>query len=217
MPVAVCGDHSRVDSVNGLTVATVVLAAATFGLVLVATAQLWLSRVTLARTIRPLLVDPTDRPSTTENETLLFGPPNRPSVTVSRGALFFQQSEGAFHLSVAFENAGGGVAAIVGADVEPPIERASIHVAPRFVAPDSLVRVNISVLVNGLAADRFTGPWWAMDPLTVVIRYTDADGRQPMTSRACLSQAATKGPWVSKVALFAGRRERPLGVGRGDY
>jgi hypothetical protein len=56
-----------------------------------------------------------------------------------------------------------------------------------------------------------------MDPLAVVIRYTDADGRQPMTTRARLSQAATKDPWVSQVALFAGRRERPLGVGSGDY
>jgi hypothetical protein len=202
--------------VNGLTWATFVLALATAGLVLVAYRQMRLARAGTELSVRPLLVDPSPLVEPVPQETILFGAPGRISPAVGVGALFSQSSDGAFHLSVPFENAGGGVAAIQGASIEPEVD-ADIKVSRRFVRPGATVRVNISVLTQLPGAARFRDQWWAMEPLAVSVSYTDASGRQPMVSKAVFTQAATQGPWISRIEVYHGRRRRMLTTGTGSY
>jgi len=77
------------------------------------------------------------------------------------------------------------------------------------------VRVNVSILVEGSdATKRFATQWWAMDGFTVAIEYTDADGRQPMVSRAEIRQAATQGPWIERIAVFKQGKPKRAVIGR---
>jgi|SRR5665213_3154513 len=200
----------------GVTVATIILAVATFGVVLVTYGQLRLARAAAQIATRPLLVDPTPQIAPVPQETILFGAPGRISPTVGLGELFYAQGPGTFHLSVAFENAGAGVAAIVGADTEPHFD-CDTYVSRRFVPPGSTVRVNIAILTTIAGNEQFDDHWWAMDPLALVIKYTDANGGQPMTSKALFTQAATRAPYVSKVEVYRGRKQELLTTGIGSY
>jgi hypothetical protein len=204
--------------------ATLVVALGTVALAYVTNRQVRLSRTSLDLSIRPLLADPSPPTATSEAEDLLFGAPGRISAQVKRGALFYTDpsepgrdaAPGEFHLSVAFENIGAGAAAIVDAAVEPSV-RGEIYVSRRFVPVGEIVRVNVSVLADLSGMERFRDMWWAMEGLSVLIRYTDSNGGQPLTSRAIFRQAATRTPYVEEVAIFAGKDQKLIARGRGSY
>ena len=195
-------------------VTTLVVAVGTVTLALVTYTQVRLSRRSLDLSIRPLLADATPHADATEN--LLFGAPGRISVTVPRGALFYRgDGESTFHISVAFENIGAGVAAIEGGEMDPSI--GDVYVSRKFVPVGEVVRVNVAILTSVPGAERFNDFWWAMDRVTVSIRYTDANGKQPLVSRAVIGQAAVKGPWVEEIAVYRDGDGQPLAVGRSSY
>lgn len=196
-------------SADLLALVTLVLALATVGLARVSYRQLRLS-------IRPFLADPLPAEEGAE-ETLLFGAPGRISPRVPRGALFYtHERPGAFHFSVAFENVGAGVAAVTGADVDPDVS-AGVHISRKFVPVGALVRVNVSVLTELPEAEQFRDQFWAMGGVTVSVHYTDANGKQPLMTRAVITQAATQGPWVHEIAVFREGRAKPIAVGQGSY
>ena len=134
---------------------------------------------------------------------------------VARGAFFYQQA-GAFYLSVPFENIGAGVAAVVEAEMDPAAP-GSIYLSRKFVPVGEIVRVNISVMPEISRGERFRDFFWAMDPVSVAIRYTDANGRQEMMSRATIKQFATQGPFISEIAIFRAGQSEPIAIGRGSY
>lgn len=202
----------EVTSADLLAITTLVLAVATIGVATVSYRQLRLS-------IRPFLVDP--RPAGHgEEEQLLFGAPGRISPRVVRGALYYSSEQpGAFHFSVAFENVGRGVAAILGAEVDPSVPGA-VYTSRSFVPVGEIVRVNVSILTEPAEAERFRDQWWARGRPAVSVRYTDSNGTQPLVTRVALKQVATQGPWVDEVAIFADRwwrRWKPVAVGRASY
>lgn len=197
--------------------ATLVVALGTIGLAAVTYRQVGLSRSSLALSIRPFLADPRPAPRESDPEDLLFGAPGRISVQVAHGALFYQgEGSGAFHLSVAFENIGAGVAAVVGAGTEPAVP-GDIYVSRKFVPVGAMVRVNLSILTEVSGGERFRDQWWAMEGFSVVIRYTDAGGKQPLITRASIGQAATQAPWVKEIAVFREGESTPIAIGRGSY
>jgi hypothetical protein len=169
--------------VSGVTLATVVLAIVTAGLVVVTYFQVRLARSARDQAIRPLLADPMPRRAEDEPEMLLFGAPGRASVSVPQGHFYFSEAgTGSFQLSVAFENIGAGVAAILSAHTEPRFH-GDVNVSRKFAPVGALVRVNVSVLGGTAGSERFADQWWAMDGISVIIDYTDASGKQPQSTR----------------------------------
>jgi len=190
-----------------LVAVTAILGLATFWLAR-------LSRHSLEAAARPLLVDP-GRRDQTEDEDILFGAPGRISATVRRGELFCQRHEtGNFHMSVAFHNIGPGAAAVVRATTEPAFP-GDVYISRRFVPSGELVRVNVSVLVGSPETERFSDEWWVIEGITVIIEYTDADGRQQMRSAAQIRQFATQGPFIQTLSLSRRRGGRWLQVSQG--
>lgn len=198
-------------------VATLVVALGTVVLALVTSRQVKLSRSALDLSIRPFLGDPAPSSGSEEMEDLLFGAPGRISVQVPRGAFFYRgEGSGVFNLSVAFQNLGTGLAAVAGAEVDTGIA-ADVYVSRRFVPAGSIVRVNVSVGTSFPGNERFDDQWWAMEGLAVTIRYSDANGRQRLISRATIEQAATRLPYVAQIDVFREGEARPLVTGRGSY
>jgi hypothetical protein len=194
---------------------TLLVALGTFALAYVTWRQGRLSASSLDLSIRPFLADPS--PSKSGEEELQFGAPGRIMVRAPRGSLFYQGAgDGAFFLSVAFENTGAGLAAIQGAELDVPVT-GDVFTSRRFVPAGELVRVNVSILTEIEGAERFRDQWWAMEGLAVSIHYTDANGRQPMVSRATIRQAATRGPWVEEISVSRVGSHQPITVGRGSY
>ena len=186
---------------NGVTLATVVLAIVTAGLVVVTSLQVWLARSARDQVVRPLLADPMARPKGEDPETIQFGAPGRATVSVPPGCLYFSEpGQGAFQFSVAFENIGTGVAIIHAAHTEPAFH-GDVYVSRKFAPVGSLIRVNVSVLGGMVGSDRFADNWWAMDGISVIIDYTDASGRQRQSSRAEIRQYATQGPFVQHITV----------------
>jgi len=200
------------------TVATLILAALTLGLVGVTFLQVRLSRRSLDLSIRPLLVNPGPDRADEGTDRILFGAPGRISVDVPRGA-FFHQGGGAgnFYLSTAFENIGAGAAAIIKARTEPNLP-GQVYASRTFVPVGSMVRVNVSVLIGQPGTERFKDQWWAIDGLTIAVDYSDADGGQVLTSRAIIRQYATMGPHIEELTVSSGgNRGKVIAVGRGSY
>jgi hypothetical protein len=199
---------------------TVIVAAVTLALVIVTYRQVTLTRLALDLNVRPFLADPPPlSPDETTTEEILFGAPGRQGFTVRRGAFFFKHLDdlGSLYVSVAFQNIGAGLAAIVGGYVEPGV-LADVKVSRRFVGPGEIVRVNIAILGGLDATKRFANPWWAMEGFTVGITYQDALGRQTLTSRAVIKQYATQGPFVEAITVSQKRGLQELEVtGRGQY
>ena len=193
---------------SGVTLATVVLAIVTAGLVVVTSLQVWLARSARDQAVRPLLADPTPRPRGDALEIIQFGAPGRATVSVPPGSLYFSEpGQGAFQFSVAFENIGAGVATIHAAHTEPRFH-GDVYVSRKFAPVGSLVRVNVSVLSGMEGSDRFADQWWAMDGISVTIDYTDASGRQHQSSRAEIRQYATQGPFVQHISVTTRHRIR---------
>jgi hypothetical protein len=185
--------------------------------------QVRLNRTSLKLSIRPFLADPSPEFRGRQDD-LLFGAPGRASFRVPRGK-FFYKSGGPFYLSVAFENIGAGVAAILSAEVDPPVA-GDIYVSRRFVPVRGQVRVNVAVMTDLPEGERFKDQFWAMEGVSVVVRYTDANGEQPMRSKAVIMQHATRAPYINEIAVFRDREwwqrwqwwnPRPVALGRGSY
>ncbi len=196
--------------------ATLVVAFGTLVLAGVTYRQVRLSRSSLELSIRPLLADP--RPPTADSppELLNFGAPGRITVEVGHGEFFYRlEPSGVFHLSVAFENIGSGVAAIVGAETKPATP-GEIRVSRHFVPVDATARVIISIQTSEAEGKRFLSQMWALEGFAVLIHYTDASGRQPMTSRASIGQAATRAPWIKEIAIFRQGEPTPIAIGDGS-
>jgi hypothetical protein len=200
-----------------VTVATLMLAALTAGLVVVTYLQGRLARRELELSIRPLLVNPGHELADEGLDRILFGAPGRISVEVPRGELFYRGSGSKnFYLSVAFENIGAGAAAIIDARTEPSFP-GQVYVSRTFVPVGSLVRVNVSVLVGEPGTERFENEWWAMDGPVVIVRYSDTNGGQVMVSRATIKQYATMGPHIEELTVCSGNGQRVIAHGRGSY
>jgi hypothetical protein len=186
---------------SGVSGATLALAIVTAGLVVVAFLQVRLARLGLDQSIRPLLADPIPRPSTAEPEILLFGAPGRASVSVPQGRLYFSESGAAsFELSVPFENIGAGVATILAARTAPRFT-GDVYISRKFAPVGATVRVDLSVLSGMPGSDRFKNEWWAMDGISVIIEYSDANEKQHRTSRAEIRQYATQRPFVQHISV----------------
>jgi hypothetical protein len=206
--------------VSWAELSTLVVACGTAALALVTFWQVGLSRSSLELSTRPFLADPSPDTSALGHDDLLFGAPGRISVKVQRGELFYRADEsGAFYLSISLENIGAGVAAIVGAEIDPSVV-GDIYVSRRFVPVGGHLRINVAVLTEIEGAERFKEFWWAMGGVSVIVRYTDAKGEQPMRTQARIIQAATRSPFVDEIAVFRDRKWRkpkPVAVGRGSY
>lgn len=197
--------------------ATLVVALGTVALAAATYRQVHLSRSSLDLSVRPFLADPLPPTREGDQEELLFGAPGRISVQVAQGELFYQgEGSDTFYLSVAFENIGAGVAAIVGAETDPAVP-GDINVSRKFVPVGAIVRVNLSVLTELPGAERFRDQWWAIKGFSVLIRYADTNGKQTLTSTASIGQAATQAPFVKEIAVFREGDSTPIAIGRGSY
>jgi len=150
-------------------------------------------------------------------EQLNFGAPGRITVEVPHGEIFYRlEPSGVFHISVAFENIGAGVAAIIGAETVPAVP-GEIRVSRHFVPVDATVRVIISIQTSEPEGEPFRSQTWALkEAFAVLIHYTDASGQQTMTSRASIAQAATRAPWVREIAVFRAGQSTPIAIGGGS-
>jgi len=196
---------------DSLTLATLALVVITLGLVIATLWQVRLNRRSLDLSIRPLLAETDPVVEGPNVEDVQFGPPGRTSLRVRLGELAL--NEDGTNISLPFRNIGAGVAVITGATTDPEVE-GSVVVARKFVPVGEHVRVNVSVQrpESTLPVPQ-TGHWWAMKPFAILIQYTDAEGRQPLVSRAEFRQAATQGPWVAKISVFKKGKKRPFAVG----
>ena len=174
----------------------------------------------IALSVRPFLADPSPRGFTSIDEELLFGAPGRISVRVQRGTFWSDDSDdgGIDHFSLAFENVGTGVAAIVDARTDPSFP-GDVYVSRKFVPVGSLVRVNVSVLkhLSGTGTERFSTHWWAMDGISVIIEYTDTNGGDATSSRAEIRQYATQAPFVQEIIVSRLSDGMPLAIGKSSY
>lgn len=195
----------------GLTIATLVLAGITAALVGVALLQALITHATLQQSLRPLLADPQPRPASDETELVQFPAPGRDSTMVPAGSFFYQSfSSDHLQVSVAFENIGAGVAAVVGARADPAeiprgVGHSSVHISRKFVPVGALVRVNVSMDVG---PEGFGRGWFGSAGLSVVIDYTDSAGRQFQSSRATIGEYVTQLPFVQEIEVIRPRRWR---------
>jgi hypothetical protein len=193
--------------------ATFALVLVTAGLVILAYRQATLARRSLEMAIRPLLADPAPgiEPGS-QLERIQFGAPGRNIFEIPEGSLFHESGGGIFQLSVAFRNVGAGVA-VVGRAATHPKAAGSVFTSKKFVPVGEHVRVNVSILVTA-DEDRLAGQWWAMDGFAVSIDYTDAEGKQCLTSRAEIRQFATQGPFVQQIAISHTGTSQAIVVGQ---
>jgi hypothetical protein len=142
---------------------------------------------------------------------------------VPAGSFFFESlGSRTLHVSVAFENIGAGVAAVLGARADPAatIEEvrghSSIHISRKFVPVGALVRVNVSMDVG---PESFGRGWFNSAGLSIVIDYTDAVGKQFQSSRATIDEYVTQSPFVKEIAVVRPRRWRKPEIvkARGTY
>lgn len=91
-----------------------------------------------------------------------------------------------------------------------------LRVSRKLVPVGTTVRVSASILVSG-RADAFANQYWATGGVFVSVSYTDADGGQPLVSRAEIRQYTTQGPFVEKIAVFHQGEERSFVEGRASY
>jgi hypothetical protein len=174
-------------------------------------------RRSLRLAVRPFLADPSPTKFTDVHEQLQFGAPGRISVEVRRGDFWHEMSgPSGGHFSVAFENVGSGVAAVVSARVEPPL-RGDVYVSRRFVPTGEIIRVNVSVLDLPAEGKSPLGQWWAMEGVDVLIEYSDTIGEARLLSRASIRQYATQGPFVQEITVSDLVEDKVLAVGRGSY
>jgi hypothetical protein len=196
----------------GLAVATVILALKTRGMERVAQEALEVGA-------RPLLVDPSPSQSSKATERLQFGAPGRISPDVPYGQLWYQLDErdhSCSHFSVAFENVGGGVAAIRAWRVTPSAP-GDKYVSRKFVPVGALLRVNVSVLQHMPGSEQFSDGWWAMNGVSVEVDYTSTYGGEEFTSIAEIRQYATQGPFVQTITVKRKSDGAVLAEGRGLY
>lgn len=165
--------------------------------------------------IRPLLADPRPPPPGAPDEQVQFGAPGRPVVTMPAGSFYVERGESSFRLSVPFENVGAGVAVVQEVRMEPR-GVGDLRVSRKLVPVGTTVRVSASILITG-ETDAFASDNWAMEGVFVSISYTDADGGQPLISRAEIKQYTTQGPFVEKIAVFHQGDETPFVEGRASY
>lgn len=119
----------------------------------------------------------------------------------------FVQDQGGFHVSVPFRNTGAGVAVITGAttDRDP---QGDVQWTHSIVPVGGEVRVNVSGQIVSEAAKA----WATIGQIVVGIHYTDADGGQPLETRAYVATYATSGVLLEKIAVFRlGEAKFPLG------
>lgn len=201
-----------------VAVGTLSLACVTLALVVKTRGMVEVTQAALEVGQRPLLVDPSPQDDAAPPEHLLFGAPGRISPTVPRGKLFWQQNKdgSVSHFSVAFENVGNGVAAVVGWRTTPPLP-GDVYVSRKFVPVGALLRVNVSVLQGMPGAEAFKDQWWAMGGIGVEVDYTSAYGGEELTSTATIKQYATRGPCVQEVIIRRKADGKVVAVGRGSY
>jgi hypothetical protein len=201
-----------------VAVGTLGLAGVTLGLVIKTKGMVDVSRVAFELSVRPFLADPRPAESRTQQETILFGAPGRISPSVPYGSLFWDRGVGGGvdHFSVAFENVGTGVAAILGWRTEPALP-GDIYASRKFVPVGSLLRINVSVLHGLPGAERFVDQWWAMEGVEVIVEYSDTSGGEVLTSTASIRQYATQGPFVQQIALRRKSDGKLLAEGRSSY
>jgi hypothetical protein len=131
------------------------------------------------------------------------------------GSFYVERGESSFRLSVPFENVGAGVAVVQEVRMEPR-GVGDLRVSRKLVPVGTTVRVSASILITG-ETDAFASDNWAMEGVFVSISYTDADGGQPLISRAEIKQYTTQGPFVEKIAVFHQGDETPFVEGRASY
>jgi hypothetical protein len=165
--------------------------------------------------IRPLLADPRPAAAGTPDEQVQFGAPGRPVIAVPAGSFYFKREESSFRLSVPFENVGAGVAVIQEIGMEPR-GSGDLRGSRKLVPVGTTVRISASIPITG-DADAFASDYRAMEGVFVSISYTDADGGQPLLSRAEIRQYTTQGPFVEKIAVFHQGEETPFVEGRASY
>ncbi|MHB1640554.1 MAG: hypothetical protein ACYCUD_12080 [Candidatus Dormibacteria bacterium] len=166
-------------------------------------------------TIRPLLADPRPALPGTPDDLVQFGAPGRPVLPVGACTFDFSRQGQVFLLTVPFENVGAGVAVIQGCGLHPR-GTGDLSVSRKLVPVGTTVRVSASLLI-GDETDRFASDSWAMDGVLVSITYTDADGGQPLISRAEIRQYATQAPFVERIAIFHQGEAIPFAEGRASY
>ena len=187
----------------GLAVVTFLLVRRTRGMESLTKDALDLSRETVERSARPLLVDPCSSTTGLPHETLLFGAPGRISPLVSVGEMWWDANkDGSLgHFSIALENVGAGVAAIGECRVRPE-PFGDVLMSPMFVPVGGFLRVNVSVqqaLVN--TPSQFKDQWWAIDGVWVEVDYTPSIGGDVLTTIAEIRQYATRQPFVQFVTV----------------
>jgi hypothetical protein len=168
------------------TIATLAIAGVTFCLVIVTYRQVRLSRAELDLSIRPMLAESPTILDGPLDEYIQFGAPGREGRRVRTGELDYKVTPLSFQVSLAFRNIGAGVAVILGAETVPKLKFGSVYVSRKFLPVGETVRVNISFLTDQEELKRFSTQWWAVDGFVIAISYSDANGKQSLTSRASL-------------------------------
>jgi hypothetical protein len=135
-----------------------------------------------------------------------FGAPGRNEVELWEHEFFIQETADSFQCSVAFRNVGAGVAVVTSAGTVPSAP-GDVVVSRNFVPRGERVRVNVSVQV-ALPEARALLNAHHSGSFSVAIGYSDADGGQPLISRADVQTYATHETWVRQIAIsHRGERE----------
>jgi hypothetical protein len=189
-----------------VAIATIAVAVATLALALITRGQARLARKALELSTRPLLAEAA---GSTEPDSIQFGAPMRHLINlpVRHGFFFREDPSGAVLCSVPFRNIGAGVAVINSAKSEPndPASVVDVIVSSKFVSQGEVVRVNLSAHPGTSTMDPLKG-------FSVFISYSDADGGQQLISKADVTQLATGGPDVRRIAIFREGENEPFAV-----
>jgi hypothetical protein len=170
-----------------------VSAAAAFGLMEVRRENARLSRREYLSTVRPVLLE-IPHQQDEELELVRFGAPRHNSVEIGLAETYLGHDEVLLQVSVPFRNAGQGAAVITRATTEP--HAMGSVVASRSIVPvGGRTRVSASLLVNSAMANRE----FASGHFTINIEYTDADGNQPMVSRAHIHHLVGEPAYVGPI------------------
>jgi hypothetical protein len=200
-----------------VAVSTLALVLVTLGLVVVTGVQLVLSRRDVELSVRPLLAEAPEPAADGPPEAVTFGAPGRDTVLIRDGEFWFDRPEqgrsGNVQVSVAFRNVGNGLAVIVGAGTEPEVT-GSRKTSRMYVPVGETVRVNVSTLVEDNGDD--TERWWHYANLAVFVRYTDADGKQPLTTKALVREYAVHEPHVERVEIWRDGDDKPF-IASGEW
>lgn len=183
--------------------ATLMIGGVGFAAAIIAGVQLRRGRIATELSIRPLLSD-VRVTAGADQQAITFGAPGRISVRLYPHTVYVH-SESGFHASVPFRNTGAGVAVITGASTDRD-PQGDVQWTHSIVPVGREVRVNVS----GQADSEAARAWASVGQFVVGIRYTDANGGQPLETKAYIATYATSGVLLEKIAVFRKLASKPF-------